>query len=198
MNRSRTLRSPFSLGLAYLMGLGERLLEWDRRYVALIEGSRYLRPFSRVLIGATYFGDGYLWGLVALGLILFGRPIDRLYVLIALAITIINISAFRLFKFLFRRTRPYYVVPLRELRYRVLDSYSFPSGHATTSFGIAFIIAHFYPFWPVQFGAYLVSAVISFSRVYVGEHYPSDVLSGAALGILSANLLLPFFEQLIL
>jgi len=180
----------------YLLDLPERLLGWDRRYLEAIGESRYLRPFSKVLIGATYFGDGYIWGLTALGLILFGRPIDRQYVLIALGITIINITVFRLLKYLFRRTRPYYVSPLRELRYRRLDSYSFPSGHATTSFGLAFLISCFYPILPVQLAAYSISSLIGFSRIYVGEHYPSDVISGALLGILISNLLLPIFERI--
>ena len=182
----------------YLLQFPERFLEWDRRSLEAIGESSYLRPFAKVLIGATYFGDGYIWGLAALGLILFGRPIDRQYVLIALGITVINITVFRLLKYIFRRTRPYYVSPLRELRYRRLDSYSFPSGHATTSFSLAFLISCFYPLLPVQLAAYSVSSVISFSRVYVGEHYPSDVISGALLGILLSNLLLPLFERLIL
>jgi len=180
----------------YLLDLPERFLEWDRRSLEAISESQYLRPFAKVLIGATYLGDGYLWGLTALGLILFGRPLDRQYILIALGITIINITVFRLLKYLFRRTRPYYVPPLRELRYRQLDSYSFPSGHATTSFGLAFLISCFYPILPVQLAAYFVSSVIATSRVYVGEHYPSDVISGALLGILISNLLLPIFARI--
>lgn len=192
-NRVRSIRGII---LDHLLGLPEQFLEWDRYYLEAIGGSRYLRPFSQILVGATYFGDGYIWGLAALGLIIFGRPIDRQYVLIALGITIVNITVFRLLKYLFRRTRPYYVSPLRELRYRRLDSYSFPSGHATTSFGLAFLISCFYPILPVQMAAYFVSSLIGFSRIYVGEHYPSDVISGALLGILISNLLLPIFERI--
>ncbi len=192
------LRGSIATIFDQLAQLPERFLEWDRRSLEAIGGSQYLRPFSKTLIGATYFGDGYLWGLTALGLILFGRPLDRRYVLIALAIIIINIAIFRLLKYLFRRMRPYSSSPLRELRYRSLDSYSFPSGHATTSFGLAFLISCFYPILPVQLAAYFVSSVIGLSRIYVGEHYPSDVISGALLGILISNLLLPLFQRLIL
>ena len=101
----------------------ETFLRWDADTMLAISGHPALKRVSGVLVAATYLGDGYLWGGLALGLILFGRPIDRTYVLIGLGITIVSITLFRLFKILFNRPRPLLIV--FGLRSRLIDSHSF-------------------------------------------------------------------------
>ena len=61
---------------------------------------------------------------------------------------------------------------------------SFPSGHAASSFACATILTFFAPRAAPAF--FLLAAAIAWSRVYVGVHYPLDVLGGAALGVLIA------------
>ncbi len=173
------------------------VLCWDERYVRFVRANRLLKKLSPAMIIATYFGDGYLWGLVGLFILIWGTPLDRKYVMIAFAITIINIALFRFLKLVFKRMRPLYTSPPDELGYRLLDTYSFPSGHATTSFGIAYVLAHFYPILPVQIAAYGAASFIAISRIHMAEHYPSDVISGALLGMLSSAFLLPIFERIL-
>ena len=58
---------------------------------------------------------------------------------------------------------------------------SFPSGHATSSFACATTLAFFVPRAAPLF--FVLAAAIAWSRVYVGVHYPLDVLGGAVLGV---------------
>ncbi|MCD6136084.1 phosphatase PAP2 family protein [Candidatus Bipolaricaulota bacterium] len=171
------------------------LLRWDERMLEAISESSSLNKMSTLLISATYMGDGYLWGGLALGLILFGRPIDRSYVVLGVGTMIVSIAIFRMFKTFFARPRPILVVS--PLRSRFLDSYSFPSGHATTSFALAWVISVCYPHLWVQVIIYLAAIVISLSRVYMREHYPLDVICGALLGTFTSIYLLPLLQRVV-
>jgi undecaprenyl-diphosphatase len=64
---------------------------------------------------------------------------------------------------------------------------SFPSGHAATSFACALVLARFAPRLTIPL--FVLAALIAFSRVYVGVHYPFDVLAGTALGLAIATAL---------
>ncbi len=63
---------------------------------------------------------------------------------------------------------------------------SFPSSHAVNNFAAAYVITYFFQKNYVFF--YIIAAIMAYSRVYVGVHYPSDILAGAVIGIMVAFL----------
>jgi undecaprenyl-diphosphatase len=75
--------------------------------------------------------------------------------------------------------------PLRYIHPKALvsvpHSSSFPSGHTATSFACATVLSFFVPRAAPAF--YLLALAIGFSRIYVGVHWPLDVLGGAVLGV---------------
>lgn len=84
------------------------------------------------------------------------------------------------------RPRPCAAVSGIRLLVRCPGSFSLPSGHAADSF--AFAAAFFFLFRttvpaPARWYVLFLAAAIAFSRVYIGVHYPSDILVGALLGI---------------
>jgi undecaprenyl-diphosphatase len=94
------------------------------------------------------------------------------------------------------RDRPPLRYPDPEPLVRVPGTNSFPSGHATTSLACAAVLAWLWP----RFAApmFALAALIAFSRVYNGVHYPLDVVAGAAVGALIALVLaraLPLLER---
>ena len=74
------------------------------------------------------------------------------------------------------RTRPYEVIGGLTSLIGIQKDFSFPSGHTGSSFAVAVVM---FRGLPKKFG---VPALIGFSRLYVGVHYPSDVLGGALIG----------------
>jgi undecaprenyl-diphosphatase len=85
------------------------------------------------------------------------------------------------------RDRPPVVDPDPEPLVRLPDTHSFPSGHATVAFACATVLALAVPRLAVPL--YVLAGLIAFSRVYVGVHYPLDVLAGAVLGYALARAL---------
>jgi len=133
--------------------------------------------------GLSYAGRlGLLWIAIALVLGFLHRRWGVLGLTI-IAVALADWSAMGL-KALFDRERP----PLRYAEpdplVQVPDSGSFPSGHAATSFAGATILSFAFPrFAPFLF---VLAAAVAWSRVYVGVHYPLDILGGALLGVLVA------------
>lgn len=72
---------------------------------------------------------------------------------------------------------------------------SFPSGHSAVSFTLAAIVSHQYPKYRVPL--YLMAVGTGFSRVYLGRHYPSDVIAGAILGTLVGIQIIHFKEPVL-
>jgi undecaprenyl-diphosphatase len=66
------------------------------------------------------------------------------------------------------------------------SSYGFVSGHAANSFALATFLSLIFRNKWATIGLFIWAAMVSFSRVYLGVHYPGDVLGGAVLGVLLA------------
>jgi membrane-associated phospholipid phosphatase len=123
-----------------------------------------------------------VWLVLGLAVALYRRSAQP-FVLVFLA----DAAAFGvsdMIKALVGERRPHGYDPLISLPH----SSSFPSGHATVSFACATVLSVLVPRAAPAFVA--LAAAIAYSRLYLGVHWPGDVLAGAALGIVTALLLL--------
>jgi len=137
-----------------------------------------------VMTFLSFLGNaGWIW--IALGAILLIFRRTRwagLCVLLSLLLGFLVNNL--LLKNVVARVRPYNAVPALVALIPPPTDWSFPSGHACASFASATAMA-------LTFGkkgawAFVLAALIALSRIYVGVHYPSDVLVGALIGALAA------------
>jgi undecaprenyl-diphosphatase len=138
------------------------------------------------MLTATRLGDGWLWPLVAASLAASGNRGLRVLSAAAVAAALAN-SLLLCVKARVRRPRPcerarpahFDVDPLA---WFPSDRFSFPSGHALNAFAIGTVVALAFPVVAVP--VLIVAASVAASRVVLGLHWLSDVLAGAAVGLL--------------
>jgi undecaprenyl-diphosphatase len=137
-----------------------------------------LNPFFEALTLAGSFGIVWLLLAVAISGFSWSRP--WLWTRVGVAILAAESSSGALKAWL-ERDRPPLSDPDPEPLVELPVTHSFPSGHATVAFASATVLALAVP--RLRVPLYVLAALIAFSRVYVGVHYPFDVLAGAVLGV---------------
>ena len=144
-------------------------------------------PFDSFFVALSFIGSfGAVWLVLAAVIGFYYRrptalPLTFLAILLGEATT----SAL---KFSFDRVRPSDRFDEPATLLHVAHTPSFPSGHAATSFACAATLARYVP-RRAAVALYVLAASIAWSRVYVGAHYPFDVLVGAVIGVLIATAL---------
>lgn len=134
------------------------------------------------MLAATKLGDGYLMILVSLLVLLSDASARYRATSSALVATFVSVAVFHQVKKLVGRRRPIHIHPHCWADLLPPDQFSFPSGHTMTSFAFAFGLEPFFPGSVVPLS--ILAANVGLSRIMLGMHFLTDVLAGAALGIL--------------
>jgi len=159
------------------------------------------RLFDFLMPFITDFGSILTW-LIIFGLMfIFGGQKTRKIAFLGFLAIIMANGVVYLLKYIVAEPRPFLALSNVDLLVHAEETYSFPSGHAASSFAAAFVIGSRYKlnvngrnyslFYPLM----TFAVVVGFSRIYIGVHYPYDVIVGAIIGTLSAYLVLKFWKH---
>ncbi len=159
--------------------------------------NRFHHPrVTPVMVWASTLGlHGAAWVVAALGMgARDGRRGRAAAMEMIPALLVTNTIVERVVKGYFRRRRPFITLVRAMVIGRKPGSWSFPSGHSACSFACASALAGRYKGAAGVF--YALASLVGFSRVYLGHHYPMDVLSGATLGTVISRLVVQGVRKL--
>ncbi len=163
----------------------ETLLNLDGSLLLAIQGAR-LDWLDPVAAAFTSLGNaGLVWIVLCLAMLCW-RPPRRAGALSLLAMALGLLCTNVVLKHLVARVRPWLVVPGLVPLVNEPDPNSFPSGHTCAAFAAGLSWARALPWRWARAGAVVLAVCMGLSRLYVGVHYPSDVLAGALVGAFCA------------
>ena len=161
-----------------------QLVEWDT--AARVWLTVHHHPIADVvMVGLSVIGrGGAVWIAITLILVAIDRTRARAAAAVLAALALAFVMTDLVVKPLIARARPFEgAVAVRVIDRRPL-TYSFPSGHAASAVAAAITLGRIWPRGRLLLWS--LATLVALSRIYVGVHYPLDVLGGAVLGIACA------------
>jgi undecaprenyl-diphosphatase len=148
---------------------------------------------DKLMITITSLGNaGFIW-IIICTLLIISKKYRKIGIIALCSLIIGAILGEGILKHIFQRARPFEHVQISTLLISEPSSYSFPSGHTTSSFAVSCVLAKY--FKKYAFGIYGFAFLIAFSRLYLYVHYPTDVLAGVILGLISSRIAIYIFSR---
>lgn len=176
-----------------MKGLARRIRDLDRALFRTVFGVKWT-PLTTVMRAFTVVGTaGALWGFLAAAAFLI-TGLQPSHLLIPWTAVAASWTVAEGAKYLFDRARPFIwdteIAPL----IKTPSSSSFPSGHSATAAAGAITLSVLYP--PFAPAFVVAGFLVVLSRVYLGVHFPFDVLAGVAIGTATSGVVLAVAEVL--
>lgn len=157
-----------------------RIQSWDERWC--LRANRALRhaPVEHALRAISQLGDGLLWYVLMLAMLVLDPIRDAVAVLHMIATGTVCSLLYKALKQGTVRPRPYQVLAAIQPGAHALDRFSFPSGHTLHAVALSMLACAYHPALTWVLAPFTVLTAVS--RTVLGLHYPSDVLAGGAIG----------------
>lgn len=181
------LERPLDLLRQELLTHMRPLQALDARLFLAINQLPHPRPLNQFMYDLTVVmsgGWGWVVGLMVAALVDRERGRAALYGIVP-PLWFATMTVEYPIKFYFRRRRPFIDIVQAISVGRKPGTFSFPSGHSASAFAAAWLLRRHYP--ELTGAWYALAILVGFSRMYVGAHYPGDVVSGAVTGTVLAE-----------
>lgn len=165
-----------------------RLHEMDTRWCLRFNHASRVFWIRVMFRGISRLGDGVFWYVLMACLLTTGGVAALAPVLHMALAGLVGTWVYKSIKGKATRPRPYEVHQAIMLAGAPLDRFSFPSGHTLHAVVFSWVALVYFPF--LDWLLIPFTLLVGLSRVVLGLHYPSDVLAGAALGALIAEITL--------
>lgn len=167
-------------------------MEWEFSFLYFLQGL-HSPLLDKLMMAFTTLGDmGAIWIIITIVMLL-RKEWRRCGICMAISLVLMLIVGDGILKHLFMRDRPCWIDTSVELLIHLPRDYSFPSGHTFASFVSAVTI--FLHDRKGGIAALVLAALISFSRLYLFVHFPTDVLASIVLGTSIAFLVWFFMNR---
>ena len=161
------------------------LNQFESEILVFIQEHLRFEWLNDIVVFITHFGDGGLFWILMCVFLLLMKSTRKAGLTSAVSISLGALCTNVCLKNLVHRTRPYFVNENLNILIDFPSDFSFPSGHTCASFAVATVMLIMLP---GKYGipAIIFASLIALSRLYLGVHYPTDILGGLVVGVSAA------------
>lgn len=165
----------------------------DNSILLYIKNNMHGHMMDKAMVFITSLGNGGIIWIIIAALLMINKKYRNIGFMVLGALILSTILGEGILKHVVQRVRPSADIPAVNLLITKPLSYSFPSGHTTSSFAAAGVLAKYFKDYALE--AFSLAVFIAFSRLYLYVHYPTDVLAGIILGLICSKIIIYLFSR---
>jgi len=166
----------------------------DNSILLFIKDNMHSDIMDSAMVTITSLGNGgVIWIIIAV-LLMINKKYRKISFIVLGALILSAILGEGILKHAIQRIRPSVDIPAINILIAKPLSYSFPSGHSSSSFAAAGVLSKYLKKYAPEF--WVLAFLIAFSRLYLYVHYPTDVLAGIILGLICSKASIYIFSKI--
>jgi undecaprenyl-diphosphatase len=166
---------------------------FDNSILLYIKDNMHGIIMDKSMVISTYLGNGGIIWIIIAAILIINKKYRKIGFMALGALILSTILGEEILKNVVKRIRPSEDIQAWNLLIAKPLSYSFPSGHTTSSFAVAGVLAKYFKRYAFEFLG--LASLIGFSRLYLYVHYPTDILAGAVLGLMCSGIIIYLFDK---